>query len=124
MIGIFLNLQGQKTTAFYPGVGDTGILGTVVAAWKQGGGLVRADANQSAPNSGWQLAPCSGPQCSNPIPYGNPLELPFAASYTVPVPDVPGEFYVIAQDFCVGTRVSFDVLAGPYANGATNVQAI
>jgi hypothetical protein len=124
MIGTFLNLQGQITTAFFPAAGDTGIIGTVCAAWKNGGGLVRADANQSVPNSGWAPAPCSGPQSSTPIGYGNPLVLPFSAVYLKPVPDQPGDFDEIAQDFCVGARVSFDVVAGPYAAGAQNLQAI
>jgi hypothetical protein len=124
MIGQFLNLQGQITTAFYPAAGDCGVRGTVVAAWKNGGGLVRADANQSVPNSGWALAPCSGPQSSNPIGYGDPTVLPFSAVYLKPVPDNPGDYYEITQDFCVGTRVSFDVVAGNYADGAQNLQAI
>jgi hypothetical protein len=124
VIAEFLNLQGQITTAFYPAAGDCGVRGTVVAAWKNGGGLVRADANQSVPNSGWALAPCSGPQSSNPIGYGNPLQLQFNAVYLKPVPDQPGDFDVIKQDFCVGTRVSFDVVAGNYAAGAQNLQVI
>jgi hypothetical protein len=121
-LGQFLNIRGQKTTYFYPGVGDTEILGTVCAAWKNGGGLVRADADQSVPNSGWAGAPSSG-GCA-PIGYGNPLILQFDAVYLKPVPDQPGDFYEIAQDFCVGARVSFDVVAGPYASGAQNLQAI
>lgn len=124
MIAEFLNLQGQKTTAWYPAPGDVGIFGTVCAAWKNGGGLVRADANQSVPNSGWSLAPCSGPQSSTPIGYGNPLVLPFNAVYLRPVPDQPGDFDVIAQDFCVGTRVSFDGIAAEYGAVAQNLQAI
>ena len=127
MIGEFLNLQGQKTTAWYPGVGDTSVFGTVVSAWKIGGGMVMADANQSIPGSGWPLAPCSGPQSQcrgGPVGYGNPLILPFNAVYLKPVPDNPGDFYEIAQDFCVGARVSFDVVAGNYAAVAQNVQAI
>ena len=124
MIGEFLTLQGQITTAWYPAPGDTNVQGTVCAAWKNGGGLVRADARQGSPNSGWALAPCSGPQCSNPIPYGSPLVLPFGAIYLRPVPDNPGDFDEIAQNFCVGTRVSFDVVAGNYAAGAQNLQAI
>jgi hypothetical protein len=124
MIGEFLNLQGQITTAFYPDAGDVGIFGTVVSAWKIGGGMVRADANQSVPNSGWPFAPCSGPQDTNPISYGDPLVLPFAATYLKPVPDQPGDFYVITQNFCVGTRVSFDVVAGNYADVAQNLVAL
>jgi hypothetical protein len=124
VIGEFLNLQGQKTTAWYPGVGDTTVFGTVVSAWKIGGGMVMADANQSVPGSGWSFAPCSGPQCSNPIPYGSPLVLPFGAIYLRPVPGQPGDFDVIAQNFAVGARVSFDVVAGNYAAGAQNLQAI
>jgi hypothetical protein len=121
-LGQFLNIHGQKTTYFYPGVGDTGILGTVCAAWKNGGGLVRADADQSVPNSGWKGAPSSG-GCA-PIGYGNPLILQFDAIYLRPVPGQPGDFDVIAQNFCVGVRCSFDVVAGPYASGAQNLQAI
>src|SRR5580693_1524470 len=101
MIAEFLNLQGQITTAWYPEPGDTNVQGTVCAAWKNGGGLVRADANQSVPNSGWALAPCSGPQSSNPIGYGDPTVLPFGAVYLKPVPDQPGDFDEIAQNFAV-----------------------
>lgn len=124
MIGEFRNLQGQITTAFYPAAGDCGVRGTVVSAFKRGGGMVMADADQSVPNSGWALAPTSGPQSSNPIGYGNPLVKQFGAVYLKPVPDRPGAFYVINQDFCVGTRVSFDVVAGNYADGAQNLVAL
>jgi hypothetical protein len=122
MIGQFLNLQGQITTAFYPAAGDCGVHGTVVSAFKRGGGMVMAD--QSVPKSGWALAPTSGPQSSNPIGYGNPLVKQFGAVYPKPVPDRPGAFYVINQDFCVGTRVSFDVIAGNYAAVAQNLVAL
>jgi hypothetical protein len=40
------------------------------------------------------------------------------------VPDQPDDFYEIAQDFCVGARVSFDVVQGPYAAGAQNLEAL
>lgn len=124
MIGTFLNLQGQPAKYFYPGVGDVHILGTVCAAWKNGGGLVRADANQSVPNSGWAGAPASGPQDTQGISYGNPLILSFDSIYLKPVPDQPDDFYEIAQDFCVGARVSFDVVQGPYAAGAQNLETL
>jgi hypothetical protein len=122
MIGVFLNLQGQPAEYFYPGIGDVHILGTVCAAWKNGGGLVRADANQSVPGSGWSGAPSS--RGCGPISYGNPLVLPFNAVYLKPVPDDPDEWYVINQDFCPGMRVSFDVSAAEYGAVAQNLQAI
>jgi hypothetical protein len=122
MIGTFLNLQGQLAEYFYPGIGDTRVLGTVCASWKTGGGQVRADANQSVPNSGWAGAPSSG-GCS-PIAFGNPLVLPFNAVYLKPVPDEPGDFYEIAQDFCIGARVSFDVIAAEFGAVAQNLQTI
>jgi hypothetical protein len=124
VIGEFLNLRSQKTTVWYPGVGDVTVFGTVVAAWKMGGGLVAAWADQNVPGSQWALAPTSGPQGCSPISYGNPLVLPFDAVYLKPVPDHPGDFYEIAQDFCVGVRCSFDVIAGPYSAGAQNLVAL
>jgi hypothetical protein len=124
MIGRFLNLQGQLADYFYPGAGDTGILGTVCAAWKNGGGQVRADANQNVPNSAWAGAPASGSQGDDPIAFGNPLVISFDAIYFVPVPGQPGDFDEIAQNFCVGQRVSFDVVAAEYGAVAQNLVAL
>jgi hypothetical protein len=118
----FLDLTGRYQMYFVPLPGDVGIFGTVCAAWSHGGGQVRAWANQSVPDSDWAGAPSSG-GCS-PIGFGSPLIISFDAVYLKPVPDNPGDFYEIAQDFCVGTRVSFDVVTGPYAAGAQNLQLI
>lgn len=96
MIGQFTNIQGRLVQAFYPGVGDTNILGTIITVFEDGGGLVCADANQAVPGSQWALG---GDE--------NPLILPFESG-----------------TFSVGQRVSFSVVAGTYSPVATNLTAL
>jgi hypothetical protein len=105
MIGQFVDLTGRLVNAFYPGVGDVGIKGTVVATVVGGGGIVRADSDQSVPNSQWALAPTS--IGCDPVNVGNPLVLQFDTG-----------------SFCVGQRVSFAVIEAEFAPVATNVTEI
>jgi hypothetical protein len=115
MIGQFINLRGQRAPHFFPGVGDTGLLGTVVAVLvplgyeNAIGGTIHTDNNQNVPNSQWDFAPSSG-GCA-PIGYGDPLMLQFGGAYLDFVP-------------CVGQRVKFDVIAAPYGAVATNLQPL
>jgi hypothetical protein len=110
MIGPFMNLNGRPADYFYPAIGDTDVEGTVVRVTYgiTGSGAVRADGVQGVAGSGWQGAPTSGPLSTNPIPYGDPLIVGYSGQGT----------------FCVGQRVSFDVIAAPYGVQAVNVQAI
>jgi hypothetical protein len=105
--GQFMNLNGRPAEYFYPAAGDTGIEGTIVSVTYgiTGSGRVRADGQPGVANSGWQGAPTSGPLCTNPIPYGEPLTLQYSGQGT----------------FCRGQRVKFDVAPN---GAATNVTAL
>jgi hypothetical protein len=104
----FLDLTGRYQTYFVPLDGDVGILGTIesVTYGITGAGLIRTDADQTVPGSGWAAAPSSG-GCDG-IPYGNPLRLQYSGQGT----------------FSAGQRVRFDVIAAPYGVQAVNVTAL
>jgi len=112
MIGQFYNLRGQLAPHFFPGVGDTALLGTVVAVTVPLGyenavsAMIHTDNNQLVPNSQWDFAPSSG-GCA-PIGYGDPLMIQVDCTYLDFVP-------------CVGQRVKFDVAAAPFGAIATNL---
>lgn len=108
--GQFMNLNGRPAEYFFPAAGDTNIEGTVVSVTYgiTGSGVLRADAVQGIAGSGWQGAPTSGPLCTDPIPYGDPLVVGYSGQGT----------------FRRGQRVKFDVAAAPYGVQAVNVQAL
>jgi hypothetical protein len=88
--------------SYAPCVGDTGVTGTVtsviVADGVQLGGIVYADQVQGQANTQY-----SGPSVQN-----NPLRFAFSGNYGV----------------TCGQRVSFSVVAGPYAAGAADLVAL
>jgi hypothetical protein len=114
MIGEFINLRGQLAPHFFPGVGDTALLGTVVAVTvplgysNAVGGMIHTDNDQSVPNSQWDFAPSSS-GCGG-ISYGDPLMIQFSGAGLDFVP-------------CVGQRIHFDVIAAPFGAVATNLRA-
>jgi hypothetical protein len=96
--------------SYVPAVGDTGVIGTVIEAYKTGGGRIQAgDAG----------AEYSGPAGQ----FSNPLIFTFMGSYLVPTEGSAGEFTVVTVTFAEGARVSFDVCMGNFAPYAQNVQA-
>jgi hypothetical protein len=92
-------LKIRKTStemAYVPCIGDTGVTGSIVMVFPQGGGLLCADQVQGETGTAYD-----GPQYSGQ----NPLQFPYYSG-----------------SFAVGQRVTFTVAAGPYAPYATNVE--
>ena len=82
---------------YIPQAGDVNVTGTVIAAFVSGGGILVADQVQGQAGTEW---------AGQGYAY-NPLRFQFTSG-----------------SFSVGQRVTFSVVQGPYAAGATDVQAL